>query len=123
MLPSGANGNENEVLLGITDLTQIWTTSHGSMLDSDPIGNLSNWFSLVKQEGGGGISRVYYPRRESRIVLAFKKSLSQLLSVGGAVERNEGVGGVHVIKERDERAGDQGTVAIVKVSKIQWSLQ
>ena len=96
----------NEISLTVSNLSLTWVTSHGAVSNANPIGNLSNWFSLVRDETSGGVAHVFYPRDESKAVLAFKKSLSQLISVGEVVERSIGEGGVHLVRERGFRGRD-----------------
>ena len=94
------------------------TPLEGDAAESDPFGDLTCWFSFVKEDQGGGVSRVYHTEDESQVALAFKKSLSRLFAIGGAVERGVGPDGTHVVSERTSSVGDQGTVVTEKVSFI-----
>ena len=112
---------ENELLLEISNLTLHWDTPEGRNIpDTNPIGDLSNWFSLVKETANGGaISRVHYPSSERAAVVAFKKSLSQLFSVGGVTERRVEEGGVQVVREEGWREEQQSRrVLVEKVSVL-----
>ena len=106
---------ENELSLTISNISMTWSTLEGSYSDPNPIGDLSNWFSLVKESTGGGILQVYYPADESLQVVAFKKSLSQLISVGGVAEREARQGGVQVVREMTSREYQHHTVVTEKV--------
>lgn len=116
LLSRSASSSPNELFLHIDDLSLTWNTQDGDISEPNPIGNLSNWFSFVKDDEAGAISRVYFPQGESEMVLAFKKSLSQLISVGDVVERSVEEGGVHVVRERSEGVLQEGRrVTVVKV--------
>lgn len=122
MLTGQSSASENEIVLNIDNLSFIWNTLHGDIPDTNPIGNLSKWFSLVKEATSGGVSRVYFPNEERESVIAFKKSLAQLisLSVGGMVERSVEEGGMHVVRQRTFREQQQGRISIEKVRE--WNM-
>ena len=117
VLPADSRAEENEILVNISNLSALWVTPRGNTSDSNFLGNLSNWFSLVKEENGGGISGVYYPRTESNVPLAFKKSLSQLISVVGAVSRSIEDGRIVVVRGRSQRTQGRNYVDVQKVSR------
>lgn len=116
LLPNSGNGEEHEIKLTVQNHSLTWSTSQENYTDTSPIGNLSNWFSLTKNDGSGAISSVFYPSQESKAVLAFKKSLSQLLSVRTVVNRTLGQGGHQVVREEVNRQLQGHTVALTKVS-------
>ena len=73
----------------MADESLTWETITGIHKDqTDPLGDLSRWFSATVAEDGT-ITDVFLPPNEKRGVSAFKKSLVQLLvlSGGGEVER------------------------------------
>ena len=118
LLSRAASSSENELFLHVGDLSLVWNTQRGDILELNPIGNLSNWFSFVKEDEAGGVSRVYFPQGESEMVLAFKKSLSRLISVAGVVERSMEEGGVHVVRETSDGVLLEGRrVTVEKVSR------
>ena len=93
-----------------------WVTPQGEVPDVNPLGDLSNWFSLIKDGSGGRITSVYYPSGESRAVVAFKKSLSQHITVGGEVVREVREGGVHVVRGRSFDEEQRRRISVEKVS-------
>ncbi len=121
LLSGESSSSEGELYLDIQDLTLVWNTPSGNVPDTNPLdgGDLSDWFSLVKDGMDGGVSRVYFPQGENEAVLAFKKSLSQLLSLGeggrGGVEREVVAGGSQVVRRSSESSQPQGTVRTNKV--------
>ncbi len=121
LLTGASSASDGELYLDIYDLSLTWSTPTGDVPDTTPLGgNLSDWFSLVKEETGGGVARVYFPQGENEALVAFKKSLSQLVAFGGGVERG-GVereveaGGIHVVRGSGLVSQRQGTVRTDKV--------
>ena len=98
-----------ELLLSITDESLTWETRSGTYTDqTDPLGDLSRWFSAVLREDGTTTS-VFLPSNEKRGIAAFKKSLAQLLVLNGEgeVERTVTSSGRMEVTERT--AGDKNT--------------
>ena len=120
VLSKETRAEENEIQLDISNFSAIWSTSQGNIPDSSLIGNLSNWFSLVRDETGNEISSVYYPKGESNATLAFKKSLSQLISIENMVSYSVVDGRVSVVAGRHTREDGRDLVAFNKVSR--WVL-
>lgn len=78
-----------ELLLTVTDESLMWQTRSGTYTDrTEPLGDLSKWFSATIDEDGT-IASVSLPSNEKSGVSAFKKSLVQLLVLSGegSVER------------------------------------
>lgn len=72
-----------ELLLTINDESLVWQTRSGTFTDqTEPLGDLSRWFSATIGEDGT-ISSVSLPSDEKSGVSAFKKSLVQLLALSG----------------------------------------
>ena len=75
-----------EVLLTVRDESLEWETSSKTHTDrTDPLGDLSKWFSFTIEEEGT-IANVFLPSNEKRGIAAFKKSLAQLLVLSGEGE-------------------------------------
>lgn len=75
-----------ELLLTITDESLTWQTRSGTYTDrTEPLGDLSQWFSATIDEDGT-ITSVSLPPNEKSGVSAFKKSLVQLLVLSGEGE-------------------------------------
>ena len=71
-------------MLTVEDKSLTWETTSGSHTDqTDPLGDLSRWFSATVGEDGT-ITNVFLPSNEKQGVSAFKKSLVQLLVLSGA---------------------------------------
>ena len=104
---------EDELYMEVRDLSLAWYTETETIHDANPIGKMINWFSLVKNPENGGVSSVYHPSNESQVVLAFKKSLSQLVSIGDVTERGVASEGVQTVREVSTKDG--GTVSLNKV--------
>ena len=67
----------------MTDESLTWETKTGTHTDqTDPLGDLSRWFSATVGEDGT-ITNVFLPSNEKRGISAFKKSLVQLLVLSG----------------------------------------
>ena len=78
-----------ELLLIVSDESLTWQTRSGTFTDrTEPLGDLSRWFSATIGEDGT-IASVSLPSDEKSGVSAFKKSLVQLLVLSreGNVER------------------------------------
>ena len=72
-----------ELLLTVTDESFTWQTRSGAYTDrTEPLGDLSKWFSATVDEDGT-IASVSLPSNEKSGVSAFKKSLVQLLALSG----------------------------------------
>ena len=72
-----------ELLLTVTDESLTWQTRSGTYTDrTEPLGDLSRWFSATINEDGT-ITSVSLPSNEKSGVSAFKKSLVQLLVLSG----------------------------------------
>ena len=120
MLTRDSSSDTGELYLDLHNLSLTWNTPSGDVPDISPLGvlgagNPSDWFSLVKEETSGGVSHVYFPQGESEAVVAFKKSLSQLVSIDGGVEREVLSGGTHVVRRRSELNQQHGTIRTDKV--------
>ena len=114
------DSSNGELYLDVDDLSLTWNTPSGDVVDTSPLGvvggrNLSDWFSLVKDETSGSIARVFFPQGESEAMVAFKKSLSQLISIGEVDEREVLPGGTHVVRGEVELSQRQATVQTDKV--------
>jgi hypothetical protein len=74
---------ETELLLTVSDESLTWQTRSGTYTDrTEPLGDLSRWFSASIGEDGT-IASVSLPSNEKSGVSAFKKSLVQLLALSG----------------------------------------
>lgn len=102
--------------VNVSDLSAVWSTPRGNTSEPNFLGTLSNWFSLVKEENSGGVSAVYYPRTESNATVAFKKSLSQLISIVAVVTRTVEDGRVFVVRGKSQRSEGRNYVDVQKVS-------
>lgn len=116
VVPAVTRAEANEILVDISHLSATWITPGGNTSDPNLLGDLSNWFSLVKEENGGNIAGVYYPRTEANATVAFKKSLSQLIAVVGEVSRTVEDGRVFVVNGRSQRVDGRNYVDVQKVS-------
>ena len=63
-----------------------WNTTRRIVTDENSLGDISRWFSVsVNQDGS--IGKVHYPLGDMKAVLAFKKTIAQVL-----ILRNDEVG-------------------------------
>jgi len=115
VLPARDRSEENEIHVDISEFLATWVTPGGNTSDPHLLGHLSSWFSLVKEENGGAISAVYYPRAESNDTVAFKKSLGLLVSVSGEVARFMEDGRISVVVGRGQRTNGKNYVEEQKV--------
>ena len=115
VLPAVSRSEENEIHVDISEFLATWITPGGNTSDPSILGSLSGWFSLVKEENGGAISSVYYPRAESNATVAFKKSLGRLVSLSGEATRFMEDGRVSVVVGRNRRTNGKNYVEEQKV--------
>ena len=84
------------MLLGLVDSTsnEFFIEFHDTTVTlaiptSQPFEDLSRWFSFTLDENGR-LSKVFYPSEETSEVLAFKKTVVKMLSVGEVERTMEG---------------------------------
>ena len=75
-----------ELAVHFENVSLTWHTKEGHLSEtSDPVGDLSKWFSITLDENGA-ISDTHSSPEEVNSVLAFKKAIANMIGVSGDVE-------------------------------------
>ena len=107
-----------ELLLRVTDETLTWEISDGTHTDrTDPLGDLSRWFSATVGENGA-ISSVSLSQNEKSGVSAFKKSLVQLLVLGDAENIERSVTRSGELKVTETTTGEKNSMKVQLASYL-----
>ena len=98
-----------ELLLTVTDESLSWETGGSIHMDrTNPLGDLSGWFSATVMEDGT-ITAVSLPSNEKSGISAFKKSLVQLLVLSGTGSVDRAVTNSGGLKVTETSTGEKIT--------------
>lgn len=102
-----------ELAVHFENVSLTWHTKEGQFTEtSDPVGDLSKWFSVTLDENGV-ISATHFSPEEVSSVLAFKKVIAGMIGVSGDRDVDRVLEGTNVVVT--ERSMD-GRVTGSKVS-------
>ena len=105
-----------ELLLTVTDEFLTWKTRSGTYTDqTEPLGDLSRWFSVTIDEDGI-ITSVSLPTNEKSGISAFKKSLVQLLVLSGEGDVERVVTSSGRLEVTETTVGEKNTEKVRKLT-------